>query len=667
MSYTVVNTTPMTGGTSIPIGDHTLSPSNFKYKEELPWYTGTSYSISSEVEGAATNFYYKINSRSGSSSFIVSAGVYVDIPIELPWQVVSGMDYVPQYMWYVLSNSSQVSIEDTNSSQSYGTSFSSSGATEVGIPGTLLSYEVSELPYDDYYSDWGTRYGCTATYRFWLCSNFDFLLDAAAKLSVTQKIGSGSYYTENVYLHFDNVPYITCPSEIIDEDYGFNVEYSFPSLSKIEYIQFALCDESDNPIIDYRDIPRTSNNYTFSLTDEVEMDKLYTKYNTVNEATIYLSVRYKSTSDASPTYLAFPMNFVIVTVNPTMTVSLSDPKGLADSGVFIEGLSDLRVVVDPIAYKGATITYIAIGNGSQAYMGQKDVTFETVTYDQVEVLCKDSRGNSVSQWFVLDKWVPYIAPNCSITAEAPNTDGYLPITVSGIYFDSYKTYFTNGFNIYYKYISSNSENSLESWTLLSPQPTITVDSSYRYTTTFEILVPNHSDTYTVQIQFSDSYNTYTSNSATVKAIPVFDWGQEDFNFNVPVTIQGDLTVTGSINGAAATADYVVEIGSSGIWTYRKWNSGIAECWGSLGSQTISISTAWGAIYIKDDALLRQNYPFTFTETPVVTMNLYNTSGNCWAYTGTQGSTSMSPGFGLARGTSGTVTVNAKYLVVGRWK
>lgn len=26
-------------------------------------------------------------------------------------------------------------------------------------------------------------------------------------------------------------------------------------------------------------------------------------------------------------------------------------------------------------------------------------------------------------------------------------------------------------------------------------------------------------------------------------------------------------------------DYVVEQGTSGIWTYRKWSSGFAECWG----------------------------------------------------------------------------------------
>lgn len=35
-----------------------------------------------------------------------------------------------------------------------------------------------------------------------------------------------------------------------------------------------------------------------------------------------------------------------------------------------------------------------------------------------------------------------------------------------------------------------------------------------------------------------------------------------------------LNITGGLLG-----DYVVEQGTSGIWHYRKWNSGVAECWG----------------------------------------------------------------------------------------
>lgn len=35
------------------------------------------------------------------------------------------------------------------------------------------------------------------------------------------------------------------------------------------------------------------------------------------------------------------------------------------------------------------------------------------------------------------------------------------------------------------------------------------------------------------------------------------------------------------------ADYVVAQGTSGIWTYRKWNSGIAECWGNYSFSNVN--------------------------------------------------------------------------------
>jgi hypothetical protein len=37
-------------------------------------------------------------------------------------------------------------------------------------------------------------------------------------------------------------------------------------------------------------------------------------------------------------------------------------------------------------------------------------------------------------------------------------------------------------------------------------------------------------------------------------------------------------------------DCIVEQGTSGSWTYRKWNSGVAECWGTL-SGTLAPSEA----------------------------------------------------------------------------
>lgn len=45
------------------------------------------------------------------------------------------------------------------------------------------------------------------------------------------------------------------------------------------------------------------------------------------------------------------------------------------------------------------------------------------------------------------------------------------------------------------------------------------------------------------------------------------------------------------------ADYVVDYGTSGIWTYRKWASGIAECWGEL-SYTESFTNPYGNCWYK---------------------------------------------------------------------
>lgn len=47
------------------------------------------------------------------------------------------------------------------------------------------------------------------------------------------------------------------------------------------------------------------------------------------------------------------------------------------------------------------------------------------------------------------------------------------------------------------------------------------------------------------------------------------------------------------------ADYIVEQGTSGEWTYRKWNSGIAECWFTNGYATTPVPTTMtsnGSIY-----------------------------------------------------------------------
>ena len=79
------------------------------------------------------------------------------------------------------------------------------------------------------------------------------------------------------------------------------------------------------------------------------------------------------------------------------------------------------------------------------------------------------------------------------------------------------------------------------------------------------------------------------------------------------------------NASIAPDDYVIEEGTSGIWRYRKWESGLAECWGN-SSQTIDINNMWDAagnlVYGTGEPVL---YPFTFTEVPscMITQQTYD--------------------------------------------
>lgn len=62
------------------------------------------------------------------------------------------------------------------------------------------------------------------------------------------------------------------------------------------------------------------------------------------------------------------------------------------------------------------------------------------------------------------------------------------------------------------------------------------------------------------------------------------------------------------------ADYIVEQGTSGIWTYEKWASGKAKCWGKF-SQNVS-AYSQGAFIVGNTSV--SAYPFNFVSAPILT-------------------------------------------------
>ena len=70
------------------------------------------------------------------------------------------------------------------------------------------------------------------------------------------------------------------------------------------------------------------------------------------------------------------------------------------------------------------------------------------------------------------------------------------------------------------------------------------------------------------------------------------------------------------SGTSNQADFVVEQGTSGDWTYRKWSSGVAECWANISAGQPSMMTAEGYGYYAP--IVSYNFPTNlFISVPVV--------------------------------------------------
>jgi len=77
----------------------------------------------------------------------------------------------------------------------------------------------------------------------------------------------------------------------------------------------------------------------------------------------------------------------------------------------------------------------------------------------------------------------------------------------------------------------------------------------RYTAVAKLTGLDYRKVYTITARVSDRLETVEKKLTLKKGVPVFDWGEEDFVFHVPVTIEGDLKVTGSltVNGEETVA------------------------------------------------------------------------------------------------------------------
>jgi hypothetical protein len=112
-------------------------------------------------------------------------------------------------------------------------------------------------------------------------------------------------------------------------------------------------------------------------------------------------------------------------------------------------------------------------------------------------------------------------------------------------------------------------------------------------------------------------------------------------------------------------DVVIEEGTSGIWNYRKWSSGIAECWGQHSVTSLNCGkNQSGGFYYSDTVSV--NFPTSlFASNPVVVCD-----GGSYSYVNfvrNFGSSATQFHFIVVGLTSTTADVSVRIHAKGKWK
>lgn len=113
-------------------------------------------------------------------------------------------------------------------------------------------------------------------------------------------------------------------------------------------------------------------------------------------------------------------------------------------------------------------------------------------------------------------------------------------------------------------------------------------------------------------------------------------------------------------------DYVLEQGTSGIWAYRKWASGVAECWAKV-TQTVTPGDAWAGTLNLAPYVITVTTPIKFTGIDCVNASAYVGSG----HTITSSVSATLPNKisipALSLYLTGQQECRAYVYVMGRWK
>ena len=325
----------------------------------------------------------------------------------------------------------------------------------------------------------------------------------------------------------------------VDANYGYQIYY-YEDVS----MEVGLSLDGENLIVDYRSVPLTKTTYSFELTD-AEMDKLRAEAQGNNTLPIYYMVKTTRTlSNANPVltlelYTKAQRNFTIVDsqphLNPTVKDVNSDTIALTGNpNIFVRYESAVEFSTGAVASKHATIVSQSVQCGSKIIYDLYNGVISDIESGSFIFNATDSRGLHADQVVVSNTaMIEYVKPTCkqkpTITLSG-ETGAVITLKLNGNYYNGSFGKKDNTFKLEVRYKSGSEE--MGAWETITETPTFNDDNTYELVLTFPDL--SYDKDYVFQTRLTDVLNVVETAQESVVLLPLFDWGEEDFNFNIPI-------------------------------------------------------------------------------------------------------------------------------------
>ena len=365
----------------------------------------------------------------------------------------------------------------------------------------------------------------------------------------------------------------------------------------------------------------------------------------------------------------------VTDVNAT-TVSLT---GNAKTLIRYKSTASCKIVATSKNSASISAKYV---NGVSIPSGTVEIqNSEAVSFD---FSATDSRGYSASA-LVEPTVIPYIPLTINPTFRRVSpTSNIITVEFYGNFFSGNFGASSNALKVKYRY----KEYGTETWSAYVniSASSINIPGDGTYNSNSALTLGSNFDyrkSYDLEIVAQDGSGTsvlseVSSMAQVTRGEPVFDWSNTDFRVRetlrtANVEPDGEMSIgtnekpysTGYFNQiyiGGNPVSVIEEEGTSGIWYYRKWSSGLAECWGQPSKSVASSGTFLGANAYSTHFALPSGLFVS-----VDSANANPRVGSNYAIPAYIDTTPTSVGVDALSNESGTKDFSANICVRGRWK